>query len=276
MSGAEDATPVVESKSLADTCDTDHDHGNTPTSENPSDTPTSLAVTIPSVTKRLEDTGDMSQSYHEIFDTQGYHKRKAEIILDNDESSKNKAVEVYYSEGEGKLISVSPPNGSAQTPMAQYLTSKLVADSLMWQETFRNDSPSPDDPSPGLSRPSSLCVNETVSDQVHGQGKISVIDTGVINDIEKDARRLATDVDEMIENLSCILQSISALTVEHVQTYRDGVCKTCDSVDSNIRAMYQLMAKWEELNKNMAPAYRISSQIKDIKRLLDMFEAALN
>ena len=42
------------------------------------------------------------------------------------------------------------------------------------------------------------------------------------------------------------------------------------------RAMYQLMAKWEELNKNMAPAYRISSQIKDIKRLLDMFEAALN
>ena len=70
-------------------------------------------------------------------------------------------------------------------------------------------------------------------------------------------------------------QSVSALTVEHVQTYRDGVCKTCDSVDSNIRAMYQLMAKWEELNKNMAPAYRISGQIKDIKRLLDMFEAAL-
>ena len=40
--------------------------------------------------------------------------------------------------------------------------------------------------------------------------------------------------------------------------------------------MYQLMAKWEELNKNMAPAYRISGQIKDIKRLLDLFEAALN
>ena len=68
---------------------------------------------------------------------------------------------------------------------------------------------------------------------------------------------------------------MSALTVEHVQTYRDGVCKTCDSVDSNIRAMYQLMAKWEELNKNMAPAYRVANQIKDVKRLLEMFEAAL-
>jgi len=276
MSGAEDATPVVENKSLTGTSDTDH--GDTPTSEIPEDTPTCSAVTIPSVAKRLEDSGDMSQSYHEIFDTQGYNKNRdnTENIQDKEESNRNKTVEVYYSEGEGKLISVSPPSGSAQTPMSQYLTSKLVADSLMWQETFRNDSPSPDDPSPGMSRPSSLCVNETVNDQVHGQGKISVIDTGVINDIEKDARRLATDVDAMIENLSCILQSISALTVEHVQTYRDGVCKTCDSVDSNIRAMYQLMAKWEELNKNMAPAYRISSQIKDIKRLLDMFEAALN
>ena len=39
--------------------------------------------------------------------------------------------------------------------------------------------------------------------------------------------------------------------------------------------MYQLMAKWEELNKSMAPAYRVSSQIKDVKRLLDLLEAAL-
>jgi hypothetical protein len=37
---------------------------------------------------------------------------------------------------------------------------------------------------------------------------------------------------------------------------RDGVCKTCDAVDDNIKGMYQLMAKWEELNKAMAPAYK--------------------
>jgi hypothetical protein len=38
--------------------------------------------------------------------------------------------------------------------------------------------------------------------------------------------------------------------------FRDGVCKTCDAVDDNIKGMYQLMAKWEELNKAMAPAYK--------------------
>ena len=67
-----------------------------------------------------------------------------------------------------------------------------------------------------------------------------VVDPMVLNDIEKEARRLATDVDSLVENLSGVLQSVSGLTVETVQTYRDGVCKTCDEVDSNIRGMYQV------------------------------------
>ena len=44
----------------------------------------------------------------------------------------------------------------------------------------------------------------------------------------------------MTENLAGILQSISALTVDTLETYRDGVCKTCDEVDSNIKSMYQV------------------------------------
>ena len=72
---------------------------------------------------------------------------------------------------------------------------------------------------------------------------LEVLDPRLINDIEREARRLATELDCLVETLACALQSMSGLTVEHVQTYRDGVCKTCDQVDTNIRAMYQLMAK---------------------------------
>jgi len=242
------------------------------------ETPVTPARAVPGA--RRQEESDMSQSYHEIFDTQPYSGQAGTQQTELERRKGPKSVEVYYSEGEGRLVSVSPPPGDDQPPMSQYLTSKLVADSLMWQQTFRNDSPSPEEPRPGtsLQRPTSLPgpASEPAS-AVATKAKISaVLDPGVINHIEKEARRLATDVDALVENLSCVLQSLSALTVEHVQTYRDGVCKTCDSVDSNIRAMYQLMAKWEELNKNMAPAYRISGQIKDIKRLLDLFEAALN
>ena len=38
--------------------------------------------------------------------------------------------------------------------------------------------------------------------------------------------------------------------------------------------MYQLMAKVEELNKSMAPAYKLADQVKEVKRLLAMFESA--
>ena len=79
----------------------------------------------------------------------------------------------------------------------------------------------------------------------------------------------------MVENLSGVLQSASALTVGTLETYRDGVCKTCDEVDNNIRSMYQLMAKVEELNKSMTPAYKVNDQIKELKQLLDIYESCL-
>jgi len=316
---ADDETPVVERKLLVvnnDTNRTDHDpvdslvapmsnlniplptSSSTNTQSSATATTPSMLVPPTSIRNVARDESDMSQSYHEIFDTQGY----LQCAVDTPGSVDTPGTEtgsgsvdsgntetghplphstvVYYNEGDGRLVSCSPP---ASTPMSQYLTSKLVADSLMWQQTFRNDSPSPEETQPATTvpndpdsaarpRPSSLGSDLSTS---LPSPRDLVVDPMVLNDIEREARRLATDVDSLVENLSCVLQSISALTVETVQTYRDGVCKTCDEVDSNIRGMYQLMAKWEELNKNMAPAYRVSSQIKDIKRLLDMFEAAL-
>ena len=70
------------------------------------------------------------------------------------------------------------------------------------------------------------------------------------------------------------LPSFNNLFVIIKQNDRDGVCKTCDEVDGNIKSMYQLMAKVEELNKGMGPAYRMGEQLKEIKRLLDIYEAA--
>jgi len=297
---ADDETPVVERKHLLEVADkldesvTEERH----TVEIPNLDLSKATISLPTPCKRSipKEEGDMSQSYHEIFDTQGYVTNSTPDTPGSADTPETEtgsgsghtetgipvlSTGVFYNEGDGRLVSCSPP---AATPMAQYLTSKLVADSLMWQQTFRNDSPSPDEPEPSTRvpndpdsaarpRPSSL-GSELPSSLPSPRDMIA--DPLVLNDIEKEARRLATDVDSLVENLSCVLQSVSALTVETVQTYRDGVCKTCDEVDANIRAMYQLMAKWEELNKNMTPAYRVSSQIKDVKRLLDMFEAAMS
>ncbi|KAB7494006.1 Uncharacterized protein Anas_01626 [Armadillidium nasatum] len=87
------------------------------------------------------------------------------------------------------------------------------------------------------------------------------IDPTVIGDLEERARDVATSMDTLIENLTGTLHSISALSVECVETYRDAVCKTCDAVDSNIKSMYQLMAKCEELSKSMKSVYKLHDEM---------------
>ena len=39
---------------------------------------------------------------------------------------------------------------------------------------------------------------------------------------------------------------------------------------------FQLMAKVEELNKSMAPAYKLAEQVKEVKRLLELLENVSN
>ncbi|XP_034937270.1 BLOC-1-related complex subunit 6 isoform X2 [Chelonus insularis] len=101
-------------------------------------------------------------------------------------------------------------------------------------------------------------------------------DHNVLNELEIEARKIATSVDSLTENLAAILHSASAVTVDCLETYRDAVCKTCDGVDHNIKSMYQLMAKCEELSKSMGSIYKLAEQIKSIKRLLELFENTMN
>lgn len=104
----------------------------------------------------------------------------------------------------------------------------------------------------------------------------SVMDVNLLNDLEFEARNIAASVDTLSETLSGVLHSMSALTVECLEIYRDVVCKTCDSIDANIKSMYQLMAKCEELSKEIEPIYKLAQQVKDIKHILDLFENAIN
>ncbi|KAF7408354.1 importin-9-like isoform X1 [Vespula maculifrons] len=106
--------------------------------------------------------------------------------------------------------------------------------------------------------------------------QLPLLDHNVLNELEMEARKIATSVDALTENLAAILHSASALTVGCLETYRDAVCKTCDAVDHNIKSMYQLMAKCEELSKYMAPIYKLAEQIKEMKRMLELFESAMN
>ncbi len=217
---------------------------------------------------------DMSNSYHEIFDAQ-MPPEAAKAVLER--SSRTGKEEEEQEKEEERCVSgnLLPCDTTAQDT-TDYLTAKLVQDSLNWQKEHGASAGGGAGPG-GSSVPASPSRKGTTVSSAAARrtdARISVLlDPSVLADLEHDARHLATSVDCLVENLSGILHSISALTVETVEAYRDGVCKTCDEVDGNIKSMYQLMAKVEELNKSMAPAYKLADQIKETKRLLDMLEA---
>ena len=73
---ADDETPVVEKKLVLgkeDSSDSEPVDSLVPPIA--SLTPPSMLVPTPSIRNITRDEADMSQSYHEIFDTQGYHSQ---------------------------------------------------------------------------------------------------------------------------------------------------------------------------------------------------------
>lgn len=102
--------------------------------------------------------------------------------------------------------------------------------------------------------------------------QIGQIDITVLNDLEYEAQKIAQSVDNLIENLSSILHSNSSLTAENMDVYKDAVGKTCDAMDNNIKSMYTILAKGEEVSQAMIPVQAQAARIAEIKRLLQIFE----
>nr|SVE75451.1 EOG090X0FS7 [Daphnia dolichocephala] len=105
----------------------------------------------------------------------------------------------------------------------------------------------------------------------HGQS-VAAPESTFLAQLEREARCIAASVDGLTEHLAVSLHTISAVTAQSLTVYKDSVCKTCDAMDSNIKSMYQLMAKCEELSKAMNPIYKLADQVKEIKKLLDIME----
>uniref|UniRef100_A0A182PAS0 BLOC-1-related complex subunit 6 C-terminal helix domain-containing protein n=1 Tax=Anopheles epiroticus TaxID=199890 RepID=A0A182PAS0_9DIPT len=103
----------------------------------------------------------------------------------------------------------------------------------------------------------------------------SSVDPNVLNEIEREAQALAASVDNLSESLCSVLHSISSITADNVEIYKNSVTKLTDCMDGNIKCMYTIMAKAEEISKTIKPAEALAVRIREIKRLVDMLESNL-
>uniref|UniRef100_A0A914CYH9 BLOC-1-related complex subunit 6 C-terminal helix domain-containing protein n=1 Tax=Acrobeloides nanus TaxID=290746 RepID=A0A914CYH9_9BILA len=91
-------------------------------------------------------------------------------------------------------------------------------------------------------------------------------------DLEAHARSISSNIDMVLRDLRGSLRGMSDLTLESMQTFSSSINSTCENMDSTIKSMYTLLAKAEELNSSMANVHKLTQQIKDMKRLVDLFE----
>ncbi|XP_031626885.1 BLOC-1-related complex subunit 6 [Contarinia nasturtii] len=118
---------------------------------------------------------------------------------------------------------------------------------------------------------------ETATEQIQRQffTAFPQIDANALNDIEIEAQYLAANLDGITENLGNLLHSISSITADNVDCYKNAVNKLTDCMDANIKTMYTVMAKTEELSNQMKNTEALASRIKDIKRLVDVMDSAV-
>ncbi|XP_043253182.1 BLOC-1-related complex subunit 6 isoform X2 [Colletes gigas] len=210
-------------------------------------------------TKFLEDSLEKMSAVGGRPDQLNLKNRRNSLVEDEDLDPPSYHKAMGYLQLEGTVMQ----DGDMVLFVAEDLENKIKLSSPV---TKKGETPS----FPG-SRSSTPCLyRQALTPQ------LPPLDHNVLNELEMEARKVATSVDALTENLAAILHSASALTVGCLETYRDAVCKTCDAVDHNIKSMYQLMAKCEELSKSMGPIYKLAEQIKEMKRMLDLFENAMN
>ncbi|XP_053974233.1 BLOC-1-related complex subunit 6 isoform X1 [Hylaeus volcanicus] len=210
-------------------------------------------------TKFLEDSLEKMSTVGGRPDQLNLKNRRDSLVEDEDLDPPSYHKAMGYLQLEGTVMQ----DGDMVLFVAEDLENKIKLSSPV---TKKGETPS----FPG-SRSSTPCLyRQALTPQ------LPLLDHNVLNELEMEARKVATSVDALTENLAAILHSASALTVGCLETYRDAVCKTCDAVDHNIKSMYQLMAKCEELSKSMGPIYKLAEQIKEMKRMLDLFESAMN
>ncbi|KAL3984717.1 hypothetical protein ACH3XW_35695 [Acanthocheilonema viteae] len=100
-------------------------------------------------------------------------------------------------------------------------------------------------------------------------------DPEVLASLESYAKTISTNIDVVLRDLRGSLSEMSELTVQAMECFADAICACCNSVDATIKNTYALLAKVEEVNEAMVGIRKLSQQVKDIKRVVDLFETQL-
>lgn len=106
------------------------------------------------------------------------------------------------------------------------------------------------------------------------RSRIAPVDPSVLREIEEQAKVASKSIDKMMTFLTKELGKSTNTTLEIVSVYDSAINRVHNEVEQNIKAMYGLIAKCEELDRKMKPLNELAGQVRTIRETLDHLENA--
>lgn len=113
-------------------------------------------------------------------------------------------------------------------------------------------------------------------DQQHLRSRITPVDPSVLKDVEEQAKIASRSIGKMMSFLTKELGKGTNTTLDIVSVYDGAINNVHSEVEQNIKAMYGLIAKCEELDRKMKPLNELATQVRTIRETLDLLEDACN
>ena len=105
------------------------------------------------------------------------------------------------------------------------------------------------------------------------KSQITSVDPMVLPEIEEQAKIASRSIDKLMKFLAKELTEGTKATVDIVSIYDGTIDHVHSEVEQNIKAMYGLIAKCEELDRKMKPISEIAAQVRCIRETLDQLES---
>lgn len=117
-------------------------------------------------------------------------------------------------------------------------------------------------------------INESKNNTegIKQRSKIPQVDPSVLTELEEQARYTSRSLSNLMSYLVKELKEITNATKETVCVYDKTIEHTQREVEKNIRSMYGLIAKCEELDHKMKPVNELASQVHDLNEMLSQLE----